>query len=44
LAQRIQALWKFSLINAPRVSIVINGDKMEEENEGGGGEAVKIRT
>lgn len=30
---------EISLINAPRVSIVINGDKEEEESEGGAGEA-----
>lgn len=35
VAWRIQAHWKFSLINAPRDSIVINGDEMGEGNEGG---------
>lgn len=32
---------RISLINAPRVSIVINGDKKEEGSEGGAGESVK---
>lgn len=40
VAGRIQAHWKFSLINAPRDSIVINGDEMEEGSQGGVGEAV----
>lgn len=30
MAQSVQALGKISLINAPRVSIVINGDEKEE--------------
>lgn len=40
MAQSVQALGKISLINAPRVSIVINGDEKEEGNVGGAGEAV----
>lgn len=30
---------EISLINAPRVSVVISGDKREEASEGGAGEA-----
>jgi len=40
VAQRVRAPRKISLIKAPRVSIVINGDEEEEGTRDGKGEAV----